>query len=83
MELAKPQAAADDRVSHDAAIGPVIGLALSTLPTEESPGPVAFYNASRPAVNPFRFAGVMGRFDIATKTEHSQVALSAPRETTE
>jgi hypothetical protein len=75
MELAKLQVGVDYRLTRTVAISPVIGVDLSTFLTEETPGASGFYNVANPEVNTFFFAGLMGRFDIPTKTEHPQVAL--------
>ena len=75
MELAKLQLGVDYRLTRDVSISPVLGVDLSTFLTEGTPGANGFYNVASPEVNTFFFAGLMGRFDIPTKTAHSEIAL--------
>jgi hypothetical protein len=73
MELAKLQIGVDYRVDEAVAIGPVVGVDLSTFFTQSTPTAGGFSNISNPNVNTFLFAGLQGRFDIPTG-KSSQVA---------
>jgi len=66
IEIAKLQIGVDYRIDKAVAISPVFGVDLSTFLTESTPATNAFNNVSKPTVNTFLFAGVQGRFDIAT-----------------
>ena len=74
MELAKLQVGVDYRMTRAIAISPVIGADLSTFFTQSTPESSGFHNVSSPEVNTFVFAGLMGRFDLATEPDRSQVA---------
>jgi hypothetical protein len=84
IELAKLQVGVDYRLTRSVSISPVLGVDLSTFLTEETPGENGFHNVASPEVNTFFFAGLMGRFDIPTKTDRSREALAlVPRAATE
>jgi hypothetical protein len=74
MELAKLQVGLDYRLDRTVSISPVIGADLSTFFTQSTPDSSGFHDVPSPEVNTFVFAGVMGRFDIATESDRSQVA---------
>jgi hypothetical protein len=73
MELAKLQVGLDYRVDQAVAMGPVVGVDLSTFFTQSTPSSDGFSKISSPNVNTFLFAGLQGRFDIPTTTS-SRVA---------
>jgi hypothetical protein len=66
MELAKLQVGLDYRVDQAVAIGPLVGVDVSTFFTQSTPASSSFSNISNPNVNTFLFAGLQGRFDIPT-----------------
>jgi hypothetical protein len=74
MEIAKLQVGLDYRIDQAVSIGPVVGADLSTFFTQSTPGSNGFSNISSPQVNTFVFAGLMGRFDVPTQLNRSQVA---------
>lgn len=74
MEIAKLQVGVDYRIDKQVAISPVVGIDMSTFFTQATPDNTSFHNLSSPGVNAFLFAGLQGRFDIPTGSEHSQVA---------
>ena len=74
MEIAKLQVGLDYRIAQAVAISPVVGADLSTFFTQQTAGSNGWTNISSPQVNTFFFAGVMGRFDIPTRSSSSQVA---------
>jgi hypothetical protein len=73
-EIAKLQVGVDYRISPAVAISPVIGADVSTFFTESTPQAGGFSNLQSPTANTFVFGGVMGRFDIPTRSEGSTVA---------
>jgi hypothetical protein len=73
MELAKLQVGLDYRVDQAVAIGPVVGVDLSTFFTQSTPAHSAFTDISNPNVNTFLFAGLQGRFDVPV-TRSTEVA---------
>jgi len=74
MELAKLQVGLDYRLDRAIAISPVVGADISTFFTQSTPESSGFHNLASPQVNTFFFAGLMGRFDLATASEHNHVA---------
>jgi len=64
-ELARLQVGVDYRLSRTVALAPVIGADLSMFYAQESVGQATFSGVGEPALTPFVFAGVLGRFDIA------------------
>lgn len=74
LEIAKLQVGLDYRIEQAVAISPVVGADLSTFLTQQAPGSNGWTNISSPQVNSFFFAGLMGRFDIPTQSNTSQVA---------
>jgi hypothetical protein len=66
IELARLQIGTDFRLADAVAVSPVIGADLSTFLTQELPNQTSWHNVPSPSVNTFVFAGVQGRFDIAT-----------------
>jgi hypothetical protein len=74
MEIAKLQVGLDYRLDRAVSIGPVVGADLSTFFTQSTPEANGFHNISSPQVNTFLFAGLMGRFDVPTQSNGSQVA---------
>jgi len=79
IELGKLQVGVDYRLNRDISISPVIGADLSAFFTEETAGAGGYHNIANPEVNTFFFAGLMGRFDIRTTIDHSQMALGSSR----
>jgi hypothetical protein len=73
-EIAKLQVGVDYRIAPAVSISPVIGADVSTFFTESTPQSNGFTNLSSPTANAFVFGGVMGRFDIPTRTTESGVA---------
>jgi hypothetical protein len=65
-EIAKLQVGADYRIDRAVAVGPLVGVDLSTFFTQSTPSSNGFNNVSSPSVNTFLFAGLQGRFDIPT-----------------
>jgi hypothetical protein len=76
MEIAKLQIGLDYRVAQSVAISPVVGADLSTFFTQQPPGSSGWSNISSPQVNTFLFAGLLGRFDIPTRSSGSQQVAS-------
>ena len=74
MELAKLQVGVDYRIDRAVSISPVLGADLSAFFSQSTPESGGFRNISNPQVNTFVFAGMMGRFDIPTQANHSEVA---------
>jgi hypothetical protein len=74
LELARLQLGADYRLTDAVAISPVFGIDMSTFLTKKEPGSSGFANIDSPKVNTFIFAGLLGRFDIATSSSGPQVA---------
>jgi hypothetical protein len=72
-EIAKLEVGLDYRVDQAAAIGPVVGIDVSTFFTQSTPSSGGFSNVSNPQANTFVFAGLQGRFDIPTSGQ-TQVA---------
>lgn len=69
LQLAKLQLGVDYRVAPAIAISPVIGADLSMFLTESPAGANGYSNIDSPQVNTFVFAGLLGRFDIATGSQ--------------
>jgi len=74
MEIAKLQLGLDYRIDQAIAISPVVGADLSTFFTQSTPESNGFSNLSNTQVSTFVFAGLLGRFDVPTQQNHSQVA---------
>jgi outer membrane protein OmpA-like peptidoglycan-associated protein len=66
LELARLQFALDYRLTPHLAISPVVGADMSLFLTQWAPGDGSYQPISSPNVNTFVFAGVLGRFDVAT-----------------
>jgi hypothetical protein len=73
-QIAKLELGVDYRIAPAVSISPVIGADLSTFFTQSTPQSNGYQNLSNPNVNTFVFAGVLGRFDIPTRTSDSAVA---------
>jgi hypothetical protein len=73
-EIAKLELGVDYRIAPAVSISPVVGADLSTFFTQSTPQSNGYQNLSNPNVNTFVFAGVLGRFDIPTRTSDSSVA---------
>ncbi len=73
-EIAKLELGLDYRIAPAVSISPVIGADLSTFFTEKTPLANDYRNLSNPTVSTFVFAGVLGRFDVPTRTTASVVA---------
>jgi hypothetical protein len=74
LEIAKLQVGLDYRVDRAVSLGPVVGVDMSTFLSQSTPASNGFSNISSPNVNTFLFAGLMGRFDVPTQPDRSQVA---------
>jgi len=66
LQLVRLQLGTDFRVSETVAISPVVGADLSVFLTEEAAGQNAWKSVRDANVNTFVFAGLLGRFDLAT-----------------
>jgi hypothetical protein len=73
-EIAKLQVGVDFRIDRAIAVSPMVGIDLNTFFTESSPASGGWRNVSNPNVNTFLFAGMQGRFDIATRARSEPVA---------
>jgi hypothetical protein len=74
MELAKLQVGVDYRIAPTISISPVIGADLSAFFTRSTPQSNGYGNLTDPNVNTFVFGGLMGRFDIPTRTRELSLA---------
>jgi hypothetical protein len=73
-EIAKLELGVDYRIAPAVSISPVIGADLTTFFTQSTPQSSSYQSLSNPNVNTFVFAGVLGRFDVPTRTNESAVA---------
>jgi hypothetical protein len=76
FQLAKLTAGLDVRFTEDVAVSPVVGADLNVFLWQDAGNSVAI---SDPRVNTFVFAGVQGRFDIATAHQRESTMASAHR----
>lgn len=74
LELARLQVALDYRLTPEIAISPVIGADATLFLTEWAPGDTNYQPIASPNVNTFVFAGLLGRFDIPTRTSENLTA---------
>jgi hypothetical protein len=75
MDLGRLQVGVDYRLNDAISISPVASATLTSFFTQSQAGESGFSNISSPTVSTFLFAGLQGRFDIATSSEpRTQVA---------
>jgi hypothetical protein len=72
-EIAKLEVGLDYRLDRAIALGPVVGGDVTTFFTQSTPG-TSYASISSPQASTFIFAGVQGRFDIATGSDSTRVA---------
>ena len=75
-EIGRLRVGVDYRIIKEIAIAPVIGADLTAFFTESTPSSNGWSNIASPKVNTFLFAGLQGRFDIATGSESSSQVAS-------